>query len=108
MAQNKLALTRYLLIDRMLSETKKGVELAEIIAKIEDVLGYRVSKRTIQLDLQTMRYDSALGFSAPITSKIVGIGKKGGNVFVKNKWVYFYSEEGYSVIDALKKMRDSF
>jgi hypothetical protein len=61
MALNKLALIRYKTIDTCLRNRARKWTLENLIDKVSEVLyeyeGIRdgVSKRTIQLDLQTMR-----------------------------------------------------
>jgi predicted DNA-binding transcriptional regulator YafY len=71
MALNKLALIRYKTLDVCLSNRSRKWTLENLIEKVSDALfeyeGIEngVSKRTIQLDLQTMRSDK-LGYSAPI------------------------------------------
>lgn len=68
---NKLALLRYKTIDACLGNRGRKWTLEDLIEKVSDALyeyeGIRdgVSKRTVQLDLQTMRSDK-LGYSAPI------------------------------------------
>lgn len=49
-----------------------------------DQLGKPVSKRTLQLDLQEMRYNQALNFNAPIE-------------YNKKLKVYFYADDQYSI-----------
>ena len=71
MATNKLALLRYRIIDECLQNRFRKWTLDDLIEKVSDALyefegiDSGVSKRTIQLDLQTMRSDS-LGYNAPI------------------------------------------
>ncbi len=78
---------RYKTIDRMLRKGRK-VTLDELIEACNDALyetnGYgEVSRRTIQHDIQEMRYSQALGYYAPI--KVV------------DKKYYKYDEYGYSI-----------
>ncbi len=71
MALNKLALIRYKTIDDCLTNRARKWTLEDLIEKVSSALyeyeGIRdgVSKRTIQLDLQTMRSDKL--YSAPIS-----------------------------------------
>lgn len=84
---NRNTLLRYKTIDRMLRKGRK-VTLDELIEACNDALyetnGYgEVSRRTIQHDIQEMRYSQALGYYAPI--KVV------------DKKYYKYDEYGYSI-----------
>ena len=84
---NRNTLLRYKTIDRMLRKGRK-VTLDELIDACNDALyetnGYgEVSRRTIQHDIQEMRYSQALGYYAPI--KVV------------DKKYYKYDEYGYSI-----------
>ena len=87
MPVNRNTLLRYKTIDRMLRKGRK-VTLDELIDACNDALyetnGYGdVSRRTIQHDIQEMRYSQALGYYAPI--KVV------------DKKYYKYDEYGYSI-----------
>ena len=87
MPVNRNTLLRYKTIDRMLRKGRK-VTLDELIEACNDALyetnGYgEVSRRTIQHDIQEMRYSQALGYYAPI--KVV------------DKKYYKYDEYGYSI-----------
>ena len=87
MPVNRNALLRYKTIDRMLRNGRK-VTLDELIEACNDALyetnGYgEVSRRTIQHDIQEMRYSQALGYFAPI--KVV------------DRKYYKYDEYGYSI-----------
>lgn len=87
MPVNRNTLLRYKTIDRMLRKGCK-VTLDELIEACNDALyetnGYgEVSRRTIQHDIQEMRYSQALGYYAPI--KVV------------DKKYYKYDEYGYSI-----------
>ena len=84
---NRNTLLRYKTIDRML-RTGRKVTLDELIDACNDALyeanGYgEVSRRTIQHDLQEMRYSQALGYYAPF--KVV------------DRKYYKYAEYGYSI-----------
>ena len=87
MPVNRNTLLRYKTIDRMLQRGRM-VTLDELIEACNDALyetnGYgEVSRRTIQHDIQEMRYSQALGYYAPI--KVV------------DKKFYKYDEYGYSI-----------
>lgn len=84
---NRNTLLRYKTIDRMLRKGRK-VTLDELIEACNDALyetnGYgEVSRRTIQHDIQEMRYSQALGYYAPI--KVV------------DRKYYKYDEYGYTI-----------
>lgn len=84
---NRNALIRYKVIDRMLRDGRKTL-LDELIDACSDAMyditgGACVSRRTIQHDLQQMRYSEALGYYAPIE--------------VVDKKFYTYSRPDYSI-----------
>lgn len=83
MALNKDAYSRYRLIDARLRK-KPHPHLEELIDHVNQKLGIKVSKRTVQLDLQEMRYSAALNFHAPI-------------VYNKSEKTYRYSEPKFSI-----------
>ena len=96
MPENRNTLLRYKAIDRMLRNGRK-VTLDELIKACNDALyetnGYgEVSRRTIQHDIQEMRYSQALGYYAPI--KVV------------DKKYYKYSEYGYSITQVPLSAKD--
>lgn len=66
MPLNKFSLARYQLIHQLLS-TRHFVKTSEIVNLCEQLLGFSVTRRTIQLDLQAMQYDQFLGIFAPIS-----------------------------------------
>lgn len=85
---NRNALLRYKTIDRMLRGGRQAT-LDELIDACSDALydynGYGdVGKRTIQNDIQEMRYSQALGYYAPIEV----VGRK----------FYTYSDRSYSIM----------
>lgn len=88
MATNKLALLRYRILDECLQNRFRKWTLNDLIEKVSDGLyeyegiDTGISKRTIQLDIQTMRSDS-LGYNAPI-------------VVVDRKY-YTYEDAQYSI-----------
>lgn len=83
MALNKDAYSRYRLIDARLRK-KPHPHLEELIWHLSEKLDKRISKRTVQLDLQEMRYNTALGFNAPI-------------VYNKSDKSYHYSDKNFSI-----------
>jgi len=88
MATNKNALIRYRTIDRCLQNRSRKWTLQDLIDACSDALyeyegkDVMVSKRTVQLDIQTLRSDK-LGYNAPI----VVVGKKH----------YTYDDPDYSI-----------
>lgn len=83
MALNKDAYSRYRLIDARLRK-KPHPHLEELIWYLSAKLDKQISKRTVQLDLQEMRYSTALGFNAPI-------------VYNKSDKSYHYSSKDFSI-----------
>ncbi|MCF2875735.1 MULTISPECIES: helix-turn-helix transcriptional regulator [unclassified Tenacibaculum] len=90
MASNKNALIRYKTIDQCLRNKMKRWTLDDLIEACSDALyeyegkDVYVSKRTVQLDIQSMRSDK-LGYNAPIE--------------VYDRKFYRYSEEEYSIMN---------
>lgn len=85
MPVNKDALIRYRVINRRLKNKYKPLpSLNDLIEECSVALGKPISTRSIQADLQAMRYDSDLGFNAPI----IYDSKEGG---------YRYEDESYSI-----------
>ena len=88
MATNKNALIRYRTIDKCLQNRQRKWTLEDIINACSDALyeyegkDTYVSKRTVQLDIQTMR-SNKLGYNAPIV--------------VYDKKYYTYEDESYSI-----------
>lgn len=83
MPLNREAYTRYRLIDTRLRK-KPHPHLEELIEYVSEKFDKPVSRRTIQLDLQEMRYNQALNFNAPI-------------VYDKKEKCYSYSDGNYSI-----------
>ena len=83
MPQNRDAYTRYRMIDVRLHK-KPHPHLEDLIEYVSEGLDKPVSRRTVQLDLQEMRYNQSLNFNAPI-------------VYSKKDRTYCYSDEGYSI-----------
>ena len=104
MAYNKNALIRYKTIDKCLQNRYRKWTLDDLIEACSDALYeyegkmMNVSKRTIQLDIQTMRSDK-LGYNAPI--------------IVVDKKYYTYEDPEYSIMNVgispqdLKKISES-
>lgn len=83
MSLNKDAFTRYRLLDERLRK-KPTPTLEDLLSYVSEALDKPVSRRTIQLDIQEMRYSQALRFEAPI-------------VFDRAAHSYYYSDAGYSI-----------
>jgi len=83
MPLNREAYTRYRIIDELLRK-KPYPTLEVLIDKISEKFDRPVSKRTVQLDLQEMRYNQALGFSAPIA-------------YNRKEKFYKYEDENFSI-----------
>lgn len=65
MPQNKFAQARYRLIDQILRK-QSFVKTSEIVKQCKNELGMRVSNRTVQMDMETLKNDPFLGFYLPI------------------------------------------
>jgi len=83
MPLNRDAFTRYRLIDERMRR-RPYPTLEQLIMHVSENLDKPVSKRTIQLDLQEMRYSQSLKFDAPI-------------IFDRSTKAYEYSDKGYSI-----------
>lgn len=83
MPLNREAYTRYRLIDARMRRMPRPT-LEELIDHLSERFDKPVSKRTVQLDLQEMRYNQGLNFNAPI-------------VYNKKEKCYSYSDENYSI-----------
>ena len=83
MPLNRDAYSRYRAIDYRLRK-KPYPHLEELIEYVSDKIDKPVSRRTIQLDLQEMRYSQALNFAAPI-------------IYDKKEKIYRYSDANYSI-----------
>jgi predicted DNA-binding transcriptional regulator YafY len=103
MATNKQALLRYKTIDKCLANRLRKWTLDDLINAVDAAL-YKyngiengISKRTIQLDIQSMRSDE-LGYNAPI--------------IITNKKYYSYDDANYSITKSsisntdLEKLQD--
>lgn len=103
MATNKLALIRYKTIDKCLQNRLRRWTLEDLMEAVSNALyDYEgihtgIGKRTIQLDIQTMRSDK-LGYNAPI--------------IVVDKRFYAYEDKEFSITKApinstdLEKMKE--
>ena len=65
MATNKFQLARFRIIDRELQRNDR-VKTKDIIKILNHEFDIKVSSRTIQKDIELMKYDSTLGYYAPI------------------------------------------
>ena len=83
MPLNRDAFTRYRLIDERLRR-KPHPTLEQLIEHVGEGLDKAISRRTIQLDIQEMRYSQSLKFEAPIT-------------FDRAAHSYYYSDSNYSI-----------
>mgnify|MGYP006209205139 FL=1 len=81
MPQNKFAIARYAVIDELLRK-HTYVKSSAIAETCKKNLGYEVSQRTIQLDLNSMKDDTFLGFFAPID-------------YCQKRKAYFYKDADY-------------
>lgn len=81
MPQNKFAIARYAVIDELLRK-HTYVKTSAIAETCKRNLGYAVSQRTIQLDLNSMKDDTFLGFFAPIE-------------YCPKRKAYFYKDSDY-------------
>lgn len=79
MPQNKYALARYRLIDELLRK-RSYVKTTDIMELCSDRLGFQVSRRTIQLDMEALKYDHFLGCYFPIH-------------YSKKRKAYYYEEK---------------
>lgn len=97
MPANKLALLRYKVIDQCLQNRHRKWTLDDLIEKVSDALyeyegiSSGISKRTIQLDIQTMRSDK-LGYNAPI--------------IVQERKYYAYERANYSITNSNVSKQD--
>lgn len=83
MPQNKFAQARYRIIDSMLHKNEY-VKTTSIIDQCIRRIGFRVSMRTIQLDIEAMRHDPLLGFNAPIR-------------YCGRRKAYYYADPAYTL-----------
>jgi len=83
--KNKNAYTRYRLIDqRLTNKSLQAPSLDDLVEYVSEKLDMSISVSSIQKDIYAMRYDSNLGFDAPIEFDRYARG-------------YVYTEEGYSI-----------
>ena len=83
MPKNKDSLTRYIVINQMLANGKTATK-KQLSAACAEKLDKPISLRTIENDLEAMRYDNGLGYFAPIQYDHYRRG-------------YFYSELNFSI-----------
>ena len=83
MPLNRDAFARYRLIDERLRRQPEPT-LDDLIAYVSENLDVPMSRRTVQFDIQEMRYSRSLKFEAPIK-------------FDRAKRSYAYSDPGYSI-----------
>ena len=83
MPLNRDTYTRYRLIDTRLRK-KPYPKLEDLLEFLKEKMDKPVSKRTLQLDLQEMRYGQALNFNAPI-------------IYTKMERNYRYNDENYTI-----------
>ncbi len=81
MPQNKFAFARYRIIDALLSR-HDYVKTSVIVDACFARTGFRVSRRTVQMDIEAMRFDPFLGFDAPID-------------YCPRRRAWFYSDADY-------------
>lgn len=83
MGLNKHPFGRYQIIDRELCR-RDWVKTRELVEIIQAELSINVSARTINEDINAMRYDSVLGYYAPIGDD-------------KSNKAYFYTDKDYTI-----------
>ena len=84
MPQNKHALIRYHIIDGLLRQSD-FVKTSFIAAYCFNKTGYKVSQRTIQMDIDAMKHDSFLRFFAPIE-------------YCKKRKAYYYINQDFRLM----------
>jgi predicted DNA-binding transcriptional regulator YafY len=83
--KNKNAYARYRIIDqRLTNKSLKAPSLEDLVEHVSEKLDMTISVSSIQKDIYAMRYDTNLGFDAPIQFDRYARG-------------YVYTEEGYSI-----------
>lgn len=83
--KNKNAYARYKLIDtRLRLKQQEPPKLQDLVDYVSERLDMSISTSSIQKDIYAMRYDSALGFDAPIE-------------YDRYSRAYKYSDEDYSI-----------
>lgn len=92
MPQNKFAIARYRVIDSLLKK-HNYVKTSTMVEECIRQTGFRVSRRTIQLDLEAMKYDDFLSFHSPID-------------YCHRKKAYYYTDPQYSLIPLCFTERD--
>jgi predicted DNA-binding transcriptional regulator YafY len=84
MPASKNAMKRYLIINRCLTSKGKKYWSTEEILRILEENDIFISARTLRYDIEAMRFDTILGFNAPIEYCKINKG-------------YYYSKPLYSV-----------
>lgn len=84
MPQNKYALARYYLIHSLLQK-HTYVKTSFIVNYCIEKTGYTVTQRTIQMDMDSMKNDTFLGFYAPIG-------------YCNRRKAYYYTQPNYEMI----------
>jgi predicted DNA-binding transcriptional regulator YafY len=83
--KNKNAYARYRLIDARLNQKQTTAPtLEELVGYVSHKLGISISTSAMQKDIYAMRYDTNLGFNAPI-------------IYERYSRTYKYEEVGYSI-----------
>lgn len=97
MPLNKSAFYRYLLIDKRLNDPYKKPfpTIENLMDYIEEKSGQRVSKRTIEKDIQEIRFGETLNFYAPLG-------------YHPREKGYYYKEPGYSIGHFVKLSADDY
>jgi predicted DNA-binding transcriptional regulator YafY len=83
MPKNKDALIRYRIINRCLIDYKY-VSMEKLLEVCREAFDNEVARRTIEKDIHDMRFDSQLGYYAPIR-------------FDAYRGAYFYDDQDYSI-----------
>ncbi|MBL7812688.1 MAG: WYL domain-containing protein [Bacteroidetes bacterium] len=85
MPSNKSALRRYRLLDQAFRNRQRPFpSKQELIDLIEEKTGETIGVRTLEQDIADMRYDTGLGYNAPIE-------------YNKTEGGYYYSDPDYSI-----------
>jgi len=98
MPKNKNAITRYKVINKMLTNGRRATKSQMADACSEALNNDSVSLRTIENDIQAMRYDEGLGYFAPIE-------------YDPLDRTYFYNQPGFSIdnlpveVDDVRKLK---
>ena len=99
MPQNKFAIARYTIIDELLKKNTY-VKTSAITETCKRNLGYEVSRRTIQLDLNSMKDDPFLGLFAPIEY----CTKRKAYYYKDSDYQFGYQQLNLSEVDLLENV----